>query len=87
LKFRDIGADITVSPIHKGAIGHIDEARGLSLRFPRFIRKRDDKDVEDATCSETLAEMYSKQTNLHGSSNADANTGGVEEDDGWIGED
>lgn len=81
------GADITVSPIHKGAIGHIDEARGLSLRFPRFIRKRDDKDVEDATCSETLAEMYTKQTNLHGSSNTEANTGGVEEDDGWIGED
>ncbi|KAH8553898.1 ATP-dependent DNA ligase [Umbelopsis sp. PMI_123] len=78
------GADITVSPIHKGAIGRIDEARGLSLRFPRFVRKRDDKDVEDATSSETLAEMYEKQTNIHGASAIE--NGNLENDEGdeWI---
>lgn len=76
-----------MSPIHKGAIGRIDEARGLSLRFPRFVRKRDDKDVEDATSSEMLAEMYEKQTNLHGPSAIENGTAENEEEEGWIADD
>ncbi|KAI8376118.1 ATP-dependent DNA ligase [Radiomyces spectabilis] len=55
------GADITVSPVHKGAIGRIEEDRGLSLRFPRFIRVRDDKPTEEATTSELLATLYLQQ--------------------------
>jgi DNA ligase-1 len=34
------GADITLSPVHKAGVGLVHPDRGLSLRFPRFVRKR-----------------------------------------------
>ena len=34
------GADLTLSPVHKAAVGHLHAARGCSLRFPRFIQVR-----------------------------------------------
>ena len=56
------GADITISPVHMSAAGLVHEQRGLSMRFPRFIRKRPDKRVLDATTPELLAALYRKQT-------------------------
>ncbi|GMK59058.1 hypothetical protein CspeluHIS016_0700730 [Cutaneotrichosporon spelunceum] len=43
------GADITLSPVYPAAASYIGGERGLSLRFPRFIRVREDKDIEEAT--------------------------------------
>ncbi|ERT01568.1 DNA ligase 1 [Sporothrix schenckii 1099-18] len=54
-------ADITLSPVYTAAIGLVNESRGLSLRFPRFLRKREDKGIDEASTSEFLAGLYRKQ--------------------------
>lgn len=54
-------ADITLSPTYTAAIGLISEDRGLSMRFPRFLKKREDKGIEEASTSEFLAGLYRKQ--------------------------
>ena len=54
-------ADITLSPTYLAAIGLVSEERGLSTRFPRFLRVREDKSIDEATTSEYLAALYGKQ--------------------------
>lgn len=53
--------DITLSPTYPAAMGLVSEERGLSLRFPRFIRVREDKGIEEASEREFLAELYLRQ--------------------------
>jgi DNA ligase 1 len=52
---------VTVSPVSIAALGLISTTRGLSLRFPRFIRVREDKLIEQASTPEFLASMYHSQ--------------------------
>ncbi|MCI4461799.1 MAG: ATP-dependent DNA ligase [Thermogladius sp.] len=56
-----IGAELTLSPLHTCGVGKIRSDAGISIRFPRFIRWRDDKGPEDATTSSELVEMYKRQ--------------------------
>ncbi|KAK0384376.1 hypothetical protein NLU13_7157 [Sarocladium strictum] len=61
-------ADITISPTYSAAIGLVSEERGLSLRFPRFLRKREDKSIEEASTNEFLAGLWRKQEAKAGAS-------------------
>ncbi|KAF2026791.1 ATP-dependent DNA ligase [Setomelanomma holmii] len=54
-------ADLTLSPTYTAAIGLVSDERGLSTRFPRFLKVREDKSIEEATEAEYLASLYRKQ--------------------------
>ncbi|KIW84970.1 hypothetical protein Z517_00358 [Fonsecaea pedrosoi CBS 271.37] len=72
-------ADITLSPTYTAAIGLVSEERGLSMRFPRFLKVREDKGIEEASTSEFLAGLYRKQ---EARIRETGNAGGGGEEDG-----
>jgi len=60
------GADLSLSPRHTAATGLVPQKRGVSLRFPRFIRTREDLRPDGATTPPQLAALYHSQKNKGG---------------------
>jgi DNA ligase-1 len=55
-------ADLTLSPAHRAASNLIGEGhKGIGLRFPRFIRVRDDKQPDQATSAAQVLDMFESQ--------------------------
>lgn len=59
-------ADLSISPVHQAAAGMADAAKGISIRFPRLVRVRDDKGPEQTTGAEQVVEWYQKQLHVQG---------------------
>lgn len=74
-----LAADLSISPVHTAAVGMVDPAKGIALRFPRFLRVRDDKGPEDATNATQIAQMYNDQASVQGSKKSAA-----DDDDDWL---
>lgn len=57
------GADIQVSPVYKCAKEQLglDNGKGLGIRFPRFIRVREDKTVDESTDPKFIFDLYKEQ--------------------------
>lgn len=64
-------ADVTRSPTYLAARGLVDEDRGLSMRFPRFLKVREDKGIDEASTAEFLAELWWKQEARGGAAGKD----------------
>ncbi|KAF8813796.1 ATP-dependent DNA ligase [Phlegmacium glaucopus] len=81
------GADVTESPVSVAALGLASSTRGLSLRFPRFIKVRDDKSIAEANTPSYLAEMWrgqqGKGKNPAGNDDGDLMDAEAENSDGW----
>ena len=52
------GAELSLSPVHTSGKDLTGHEKGVALRFPRLIRERDDKNVENATTSKEVVDLY-----------------------------
>lgn len=59
-----MATDIQISPIYTCGYGICHESRGLGLRFPRYIKYREDKDAEDCTPTSLIVDMYNQQASV-----------------------
>ncbi|KAK6149484.1 hypothetical protein DH2020_017009 [Rehmannia glutinosa] len=57
-------AGLTISAHYRAAIGIVHPVKGISMRFPRFLGVREDKNIEQASSSDMVADMYNAQKNI-----------------------
>lgn len=77
-------ADLSLSPTYTASAGFIDGGgRGISTRFPRFLKVREDKGIEEATTSRELADMYRKQCAAPGVGGVAKQDVGPEDEEFW----
>jgi len=57
-------ADLSISPVHTSAMGIKADGKGIGLRFPRFLRIREDKSPEDSTGPDQIVEMFEAQASV-----------------------
>jgi len=55
-------ADLSLSPVYTAGASFNSNDKGISLRFPRFIRERPDKNPEEASTSEDIYKMFKNQS-------------------------
>jgi len=58
-----------------------DQGRGIGLRFPRYLRDREDKKPENATTAEQIVEMFFSQNGVEGADTAVAEGNDENEDE------
>ncbi len=56
-----IGDELTLSPTHTAGLSKVREDSGLAIRFPRFLRWRGDKSIENITTTDELVDIYKQQ--------------------------
>ncbi len=64
LVFEVQGAELTLSPTHTcggGRIKNEEKKTGIALRFPRFIKLRQDKQIGEATSVSEIVDLYQQQ--------------------------
>ena len=66
-------ADLTLSPIYTAGSSLQKEGKGISLRFPRFIRMRTDKKPNEAITSDEIINLYESQAAINKNNNNIAN--------------
>ncbi|AMD22043.1 HGL297Wp [Eremothecium sinecaudum] len=62
LIFEVLTADLSLSPVYKAGCHVYD--KGISLRFPRYLKLREDKTPTEATTSEQVVALYENQSQL-----------------------
>jgi DNA ligase-1 len=67
------GADLSTSPTHTCALDIIKKDVGIAIRFPRFVRFRDDKKSELATTTREVIDAYKSQKLIDSQNETDNN--------------
>lgn len=79
---KTVSFPLSSSSVHSGGAGRVEAGRGIGLRFPRYIRDREDKKAELATTAEQIVEMFHNQGLT--SEGGGAAGGGADDDDDWL---